>query len=79
MARNINHAFSPWMTSECTVESQFQKLHGRIESLEDKQGHGLDSVINNGKLKGKLKLIHVSYSNSLLLNLEYVLKLSSTS
>lgn len=48
--RNINHVFGPGLTSERTVELQFQDVCGKNKSLIDKGSPGPDFVISNDKL-----------------------------
>jgi histone-lysine N-methyltransferase SETMAR len=50
-ARNINHAFGQGTTSERTVERWFQKFRNGDQNLEDQEGRGRDSAINNDELK----------------------------
>ena len=50
-ARDINEAFGPRITTECTAQWWFKKFCGGDESLEDEERSGQPSDVDNDQLR----------------------------
>ena len=54
---NINNTFGPETANECALQCWFKKLRKGYKSLEDEEGSGQPSEVDNEQLKGSKKLI----------------------
>lgn len=53
--RNINSAFGPQTANQCTVQWWFKKFYKGDMSLEDEEGSGWPSEVDNNQLRVVIK------------------------
>ena len=68
-ARDINDAFGPGTTNECTARRWFTKFRSGDESLEDDERSGWPMDVDNNQLRALVEAnLHTQLFESLLLN-----------